>query len=273
MTEATLDLEGSSTRRIGALVRRHWYLLRGSGPRVLEIAFWPIIQVLAWGFTAQFFQASSGTLVQAAGVLLGGVILWDVVVRSQFGMSLSFLEEMWSRNLGHLFVAPLRPLEWIGGLIVMSAIRTTLGVAPAALLAYLAYHFSVFDLGLSLIPFIACLMILGWSVGIAMCAVVLRYGLGAEMLVWTSVFALAPLSCVYYPVSVLPAWLQPVALALPSTHVFEGMRRVLHEGVFDWAQFAAALALDAVFVLIASWIFLACFRHARQHGRLLMSGE
>jgi ABC-2 type transport system permease protein len=186
---------------------------------------------------------------------------------------MSFLEEMWARNLGQLFVTPLRPYEWLLSLLAMSVIRVTIGIVPAMLLAIPLYHYSIFDMGLPLIGFIVALMVFGWALGLAICGGILRHGMGAESLAWSVIFALAPLSCVYYPISILPAWLQPIAWALPSTHVFEGMRAVLFEHAFRMDYFLGAVALDVVYLAAGAALFFIAFRDARRRGALLQMGE
>ena len=262
-----------SARRIGAMMLRHLFLFRGSWPRILELAYWPIMQVLLWGFITQFFVQHSSWLVQAAGALLAGVMLWDVLFRSQLGVSISFLEEMWSRNLGQLFVTPLHPVEFILSMTGMSLLRTLVGLLPASLFAWLLYAYSIYGMGLPLLAFFANLMLFGWAIGLGVAGVLLRYGLGAESLAWVLIFALAPVSAIYYPVAVLPSWLQPVAWALPSAHVFEGMRAVLLDGVFRADLFWGAVALDLVYFALGAGIFLYAFRVARRLGLLLQAGE
>ncbi|MDX2103036.1 MAG: ABC transporter permease [Alphaproteobacteria bacterium] len=262
-----------SLSRVWALMTRHLYLLRGSWPRLLELAYWPMVQMILWGFITQFFMTHSNWVAQAAGVLIAAVLLWDVLFRAQLGVSVSFLEEMWSRNLGHLFVAPLRPVEFLAALMGMSLVRTTIGLLPAVLVAIPLYHFNLFSLGLPLIAFFANLLVMGWVIGIAVSALILRYGLGAESFAWVAVFALAPISGIYYPVATLPAWLQPLALSLPSTHVFEGMRAVLFQDAFPVVHFVAAIGLNAVLFVVAATAFLIAFQRARTLGKLLQMGE
>jgi ABC-2 type transport system permease protein len=103
--------------------------------------------------------------------------------------------------------------------------------------------------------------------------VLLRHGLGAESLAWLAVFLLAPASAVYYPVSVLPPWLQYVAWGLPSAHIFEGMRAVMFGRGFPLDHLIAAGALDALYLLIGGAVFLYAFRKAREQGSLLQMGE
>ena len=219
-------------RRIWGLMYRHLALYRRSWPRLLELAYWPVLQMCIWGFTASFLAARIGNAgVLAGATLLGGVLLWEVALRSQMGVAISFLEEMWSRNLGHVFVSPMRPWELVAALVMMSMIRMLAGVLPAILVAWLLYAYNLFALGPVLVLFFINLMIMGWAVALGVVSLILRHGAGAEALAWSVLFGLTPFSAVFYPVSVLPKMLQPVALALPSAQVFEGMRGVLLNGV------------------------------------------
>ncbi len=259
--------------RVAAICRRHYYLYRGSFPRIVELGYWPLMQIFLWGFITQFLQQHSTLIAQASGLLLAGVLLWDVMFRGQLGVSVSFLEELWARNLGQMFVSPLKPSELAAGLMAVSFARTVIGLAPAALATWLLYAFAITDIGPGLVAFFFLLLAFSWAIGLAVCAMLLRFGLGAESLAWVTVFALAPISAVYYPVSILPSWLQGVALALPSAHVFEGMRAVMLENRFDWGHFFWAAGLDAVALAAALWLFVTAFDSARGAGRLLQSGE
>jgi len=139
------------------------------------------------------------------------VLLWDVLFRGQLGVSLTFIEELYSRNLGNLFVSPLRYYELIAGQLVMSILRTLIGVGGACFFAWLLFHYSIFSYGLPLVAFFANLMMFGWAIGLAVSGMVLRWGLGAEELAWAAIFLFAPVSGVYYPIDVLPVPLQYVA--------------------------------------------------------------
>ena len=264
---------GFSPYRVGALVLRYLYLYRSSWTRIVELIYWPTVQMVLWGFMTKFLLTQSSFLAQASGVLISAVLLWDILYRSQLGVSLMFFEEMYARNLGHLFVSPLRPYEMVLALLLMSFFRTLIGVGGASLLAYYLYQFSIFSLGLPLIAFFANLLVMGWAMGLMIASIVLRWGLGAESLAWVVVFALSPLSGIYYPIAVLPGWLQPVVFLLPSSHVFEGMRAVMQQGVFREDLFLIAALLNAGYLVLGMAIFLAAFRVARKRGLLLSVGE
>lgn len=262
------------TRRIWGLLYRHLALYRGSWPRLVELIYWPVLQMCIWGFTARFIATRMSTpLMLAAGVLVGGVLLWEVALRSQMGVAVSFLEELWSRNLGHVFVSPLRPAEMVAGLIIVSMLRMLSGVIPAIGLAWLLTAFNLFTLGPVLVLFFANLMVMGWWVALGVVSLILRHGAGAETLAWAVLFGLTPLSAVFYPVSILPSAIQPVALALPSTHVFEGMRAVLLQGAVQWGEMAWAIGLNLVWMAAAIALFASQFRAARVRGALLSIGE
>jgi ABC-2 type transport system permease protein len=261
-------------RRIWGMMYRHLALFRRSWPRLLELAYWPVLGMCIWGFTASFLTRRLGTgAAVTVSALLGGVLLWEVCLRSQMGMAISFLEELWSRNLGHVFVSPLRPWELVAALICMSFIRMLVGVAPAVVLAWLLYAFNLFVLGPVLVLFFINLMIMGWWVALSVVSLILRHGAGAEPLAWSVLFGLAPFSAVFYPVSVLPASLRPIALSLPSAHVFEGMRGVLLDGVIPWNHLLWAFGLNGIWLGLASLLFAWQFHQARVRGALLSIGE
>jgi ABC-2 type transport system permease protein len=264
---------GISLQRIGAMILRYWYLLLSSWPRLLELMYWPILQVITWGFLQTYIAQNAGYFARAGGTLIGAVILWDILFRGQLGFSISFLEEMWARNLGNLMMSPLKPIEFLAALMAMSLIRLAIGVTPMVLLALYLFHFNFFSLGLPLIAFFCNLIFTSWAVGIFVSGLVLRNGLGAESIVWTLMFALMPLACVYYPVRVLPYWLQHISWLLPPTYVFEGMRALLTEQVFRADLMASALAINAVLLAASFAAFLALLNSARRHGSLLSGGE
>lgn len=272
----------AALRRIWGLMYRHLCLYRRSWPRLVELAYWPILQMCIWGFTASFisgrsFGAADASghhgLILAASTLLAGVLLWEICIRSQMGVAISFMEELWSRNLGHIFISPLRPWELIAGLIGVAFTRTVAGVLPAILVAWALYAFNLFTLGPVLVLFFANLMIMGWAVALGIVALILRYGAGAEALAWSLLFGLTPLAAVYYPVSTLPLWLQPISRAIPATHVFEGMRAALLNGHLAFGEMAASFALNIVWLAATGLIFAWQFQSARRRGALVAIGE
>ena len=263
----------ASVRRVRALLRRHAYLLLKSWPRIVSMTYYPTVTMVLWALLTVYLAPTNNFLQSAPGFFIGAVLLWDVLFRGQLGVSLTFVEELYSRNLGNLFVSPLRFHEWIAGQLAMSVLRTAIGVGGACLFAFVLFHYSIFSLGFPLIAFFVNLLVFGWAIGLAVSAMILRWGLGAEELAWAAIFLVAPVSGVYYPIAVLPAPFQAIAWLLPSAYVFEGMRAVLLEHVFKYNLFFPAVALNVVYIAVGVWLFRAALGYARRHGMLMSIGE
>jgi len=265
---------GASLRRIAAIIMRHVYVLRSSVPRLLELIYWPTVQVVLWGMITKFLSAESSLVAQAGGLFLSAVLLWDVLFRCQLGVSLTFLEEMWARHLGHLFVSPLRPHELVAGMFTVSLIRTLIGVGGAALLAVPFYRFWIVGaLGPALLAFFVNMLVFGWALGLMISAMVMRLGLAAETLAWGVIFLLQPISGVFYPIDTLPDLLRPLAWLVPAAWVFEGMRGVLLDHHFDVGLLAGAVVTNVLWLMVAAVVFVVLFRQARDRGLLLQVGE
>ena len=264
-----------SPARIGAMVARYCYLLRSSWARVLDLIYWPALQMVTWGFLQSYLVKApqGGGAAMAAGTLIGAILLWDILLRGQIGFSITFLEEMWSRNIGNLLMSPLRPVEFLLALMTMSVLRLLIGLVPVTALAVLFFGFNLWGLGFALAAFFANLILTSWSIGLLVSGLLLRNGMGAEGLAWTLMFLMLPLTCVYYPASTLPAWLQPVAWSLPPTYVFEGMRQLLLDHVFRADLMVESVSLNLVLFGAAALAFTLLLQSARRRGSLLQMGE
>jgi ABC-2 type transport system permease protein len=264
---------GGSPRRIAAMMLRYWYLLRSSWPRLLDLVYWPTVQMITWGFLQYYVASNAGFFARAGGTFIGAVLLWDILFRGQLGFSISFLEEMWSRNIGNLMMSPLRPFEFIAALMVMSVVRLAVGAVPVTFLAIAFFGFNLYGLGFALVAFFINLILTSWAIGIFVSGLILRNGMGAENFAWSIMFLFMPLTCVYYPVTTLPVWLQPLAWLLPPTYVFEGMRALVVDKVFRGDLVIDALALNAVLFAGGVFGFLKLLQSARRQGSLMQTGE
>ncbi len=260
-------------RRVLSFTTRYLYLYKRSLPRLMEVFYWPVLDLLLWGFVGTYLARYKGALPDFITFFIGALILWDILFRSQQGISISFLEDVWSRNLLNVFISPLSPAEYVASLLVMSIIKLILASSVMVLLAWLMYSFNVFTLGFALIPLAANLIIMGWSIGIITTAIILRYGQEAEVLAWGIAFLFQPISAVFYPVSVLPPWLRAVAWCVPSSHVFEGMRTVLTTGTFPMDNLLHAMGLNVVYIAVSFLFFSWNFRAIKRKGLLVKVGE
>ena len=259
-----------SLRVVSALILRHLFLYTRSPMRLVELIFWPVVELLIWGYLTMFIQENTtGDFPRIITYLLGAMILWDVIFRAQQGVAISFLEDVWTRNLLNVFVAPVRTTEFLAATFGVGLLRILITVAVLSMMALALYSFNVFKLGWTLLPFFMNLMVSGWALGMISTALILRWGQAAESLAWAVPFFIQPLVAVFYPVSAIkPEWLQTVSLALPPTHVFEGMREVLSTGTFSWEKFGWAVGLNLIFMAIAGSIFAWMLTMTRRRGLL-----
>ncbi len=258
------------------MLSRHFFLIRKSWPRLFSFAYYPVMQLLVWGFVTQYLgpqSASQGVLQAVPGILLTGVLLWDVLVRGELGLFLSFLEEMYSRNLGNLFVSPLRLHEFVIAQMLMSIVRVVIGSGVALLVAVIFFDLKVAHQAVALSLCLGCLLMFGWAVGLLANGLVLRFGLGAEEIGWAVVFLIGPLSGAYYPISVLPAWLQTLAYALPTAWAFEAMRAALIEGRIAWNLLGISMLLNVTYFAGCAFLFWRFVESGRERGLLLQMGE
>jgi ABC-2 type transport system permease protein len=259
--------------RITALVTRHLYLYRRSLPRLMEIFYWPFLDLVVWGFITLYLMKFQGQLPGFVTFFLGALILWDVLFRSQQGITISFLEEIWARNLMNLFASPLTPGEFLMATMAMSVFKVTAVSAVMAVAALAFYSYNVFMIGLWLFPFVLNLIVAGWIIGILTTSLIMRFGQEAEVLAWGMVFLFQPISCVFYPMDVLPQWLQAIAWANPAAHVFEGMRAVITQGTLPLPHLVWSVGLNALYLAVMVAWFHRTFGICKERGLLVRVGE
>ena len=255
--------------RINALIIRHLYLYQRSLPRIMDLFYWPVMELLLWGFLSMYLAKFNIGGLNAVTVLLGAIIFWDLFSQSQKAVSISFLEEVWERNFLNIFVTPLRVSEFLASTFLLGVIRIIAVSVIMGLLAFLFYHFNFFLFGFALIPFMANLLLFGFSIGLFTNAIILRYGTSAQILAFGLIMLIQPFSAVFYPVSVLPAFLQPLSYIFPSTFVFEGMRTVLATGTLPAHLLFGALFTNALYLILMVWFFYRMFAYVKRAGRLL----
>lgn len=255
--------------RINALLIRHLYLYQRSVPRLMDILFWPILELLLWGFLSMYLEKLSLADFNVVTVLLGAIIFWDLMSQSQRAISTTFLEEVWERNLLNIFVTPLKLGEFLVSSVLIAAVRIILVGLVMAGLAWGLYQFNLLTFGLYLVLFMLNLLIFGWTLGFFTTGIILRFGSAAQVLAFGLVFLLQPFSAVFYPVSVLPQGLQYVAQVLPSTHVFEGMRAVIATGNLPLHNLVWALGTNLLYLILVLCFFSRMFARVKERGMLM----
>ena len=259
--------------KIFALSLRHVYLIKGSFPRILDLIYWPTIQIILWGFISKFFSMYSDYYSNTIGVILSCAILYDFLFRSSISFNMLFLEEIWSRNFTNLFVAPLKVSEIITALTSTALVRTLIGIVPAIILMSPLFGVSLLKMGPALLLLFLSLYLFGTTLGLLVTSGLLRFGPAFENTAWSSLFLLAPLGCVYYPLSILPEWLQVLAKILPLVYIFEEARSILVNNIIDYKNIITALVLNFIYFTSSIIIFYLSFHGARRKGTLVNMGE
>ena len=259
--------------KIFALSLRHVYLIKGSFPRILDLIYWPTIQIFLWGFISKFFTLNSSYFENTVGIILSAAILYDFLFRSSISYNMMFLEEIWSRNFTNLFIAPIKISEIIAALTLTAIFRTLIGLVPAALLAIPLFGVSIFKIGIPLIFLLITLYIFGVTLGLLVTSGLVRFGPSFENIAWASLFFLAPLGCIYYPIEILPGWLQIIAKLLPLVHIFEEMRNVLIHDIVNYYQIFKAIIISFIYFIFGIIIFYLSYEGAKNRGTLINIGE
>ncbi len=255
--------------RIRTVIRRHAYETRRNLNRVTDVVYWPILDIVVWGFFTIYLSSHETTGGQLVGFLMGAIILWNLFYGFQRDVVVGFLDEFWSRNLTNLFATPLTIKEYLVGLIIVDLVKISVTMIAATLLAWGVYSFNLFAYAWGILPFLLNLLLFALAIGLFSSALILRYSTKVETLAWSFGGLLQPLSCVFYPLAILPAWLAVAAKAVPTAYVFEGMRQVLQGGGVNWTYVITALALNAVYLALAAWFFSTIFQITREKGILV----
>ncbi|TDC86141.1 ABC transporter permease [Micromonospora sp. KC606] len=246
---------GSAPRRIAAVVVRHWYVTRRSPYRFVDVAVWPVFDMLLYGSIAMYVrQAGGDAATRTALSVVAGIVMWHVMYQSQIAVSASFFEEIYARQLPSLLTTPLRPVEWVAGAALQGLIRVGVGIAAVTVAAAVLFSFDLTDSGGAIVPVMALLLLTGWAVALIVMGVVMFLGSGTETLAFTLLFIVLPLSGAFYPVSVLPEAIRPVSAVLPTTYTFSAARAVATGDPSPWGEIGVA-ALATAALMVAAFAF------------------
>jgi ABC-2 type transport system permease protein len=225
--------------------------MRHSYDRLTDTFYWITLDVFVWGMTSLYFQRGAENFQNLVFTIMGAVVLWNMVMRSQNDFSGSLLEELWNKNLVNIFVSPLTFWEWITSLVGLGAIKGLVSFLYASILVALLYQVNIFEMSYYLPIFIVLLYMSGWTLGFLVSGVILRLGTKVQTFSWTIIWLLSPLSAIYFPVSILPEWAQLASRAVPTSYVFEQMRSLLQTGRVDTTALIICFLLNTAYITLA----------------------
>src|SRR5215470_198513 len=240
--------------RMSAIVIRHFYLVSGSPARVLPLFAWVAIDMVLWGFITKYLNSVTAAAFDFVPVFLGAVLLWDFFTRVMHGVTMAFMEDVWSRNFLNIFATPLSISEYVGGLVLSSVATSSVGLVVMLVMATTIFGLSFLAYGVALIPFLLVLFLFGIALGILGAAVVLRFGPASEWFIWPVPALLSPFAGIFYPITILPRWMQFICLALPPSYVFENVRAIVAGHPVSGSALIAGISLAVFYVLFACWL-------------------
>lgn len=252
--------------RVTAVMLRYLLIERRNYWRFIESMFWPTMDILLWGLTSVWMQQQQVKLPHIVLIMMTCLVLWSIVSRAQLEIVMPLLEELWQRSLITLFSTPLTCAEWIIGLMLNGLIKTTFVLFFGAGVVWLLYALNVFAIGWMMLPYAISLMMFGWAVGFLGAAFVIYYGQKAQNVAWMLSFVFAPVSGIFYPIAILPVWLQKIAWALPLSYAFEGMRAVIISETLVTTYVLSSLLLSFVYLIAMVALFGFLFGRSRHLG-------
>lgn len=254
-----------SFRRIGAIFLRYFYYF-AKLDNISEIFYWPTIDIFLWGMTSIWIQATQSHIPDIALMILTGLVFWQVLWRGSYEITVNILQEFWNRNLVNLFSTPLKLSEWMCATMLVGIAKILITITFSSLLVWLLFALNIYEVGWTILPFVAMLTLSGWTLGYLSGSVMIYFGQRLQMLAWMTPFIFAPFSAVFYPVSALPSWGQAISWWLPTTYVFEGMRGVLSNKGFSLSMFLMSLLLNVLYLSGTMIFFKIMFEKSRKKG-------
>jgi len=239
--------------------------------RIFDIFYWPAFELFVWGLFSIFISKTSTSGINIISILLGGVILWTFFDRASKDLSLALIDELWNRNFVNLFSTPLTVGEYLIGAGIIALMKLAISILFMFFLASVLYGFQITSLGFYVIPAAIGLTIFGWTLSLIVQSFILRFGHTVEVFIWAIAVMVQPLSCVFYPLSILPGWARSIALFFPSTYLFENMRQNMAGKGINWEQLVISFGLNFLYFALAVWFFHTSFNHGKKIGSLSKS--
>ena len=263
---------------LGGVVERNLYLTKRYFLWDVAFFLWTVANTLTIVFIAKGVEATGGSIDVnlATTYLLIGAVVW-----AYLGIIFEFLTETvawerWEGTIEYTFMAPLSRSMHLAGQGVFAIIY---GLARAILLFAVVAFF--FDLDMPQADFLAALVVIAIAsvsfIGIGMMTSVMPL-ISPEKGMQLGFIAqgmLLVVSGVYYPVEVLPTWMEWIAVISPATYALDGVRDAIIEGAglsTMWDEIWPLLVIGVVSIPLGLWVFTRGERYAKRHGKLKRSG-
>jgi ABC-2 type transport system permease protein len=191
---------------------------------IINLFYWPLINILLWGFNSIWNENFQQQPLHLTLALLTALTLWQVLFRVNMEICFSLFDELQSHDFTSLFSTPLKLCEWIIAVIGLGLLKSIITLLFAFICILLLYSVNVLTIGWYLIPFLGLITITGWAVGFLTASGIVYWGKSVYELVWVCVWVFVPFSGIFYSITVLPKWAQFIAYCIPQSYLFESLR-------------------------------------------------
>jgi len=254
-----------------AVVLRHARLWMRDVNLILVTLYWPLLDVLIWGFIGSWMQRNQNTSADYTAICLFAILLWQTTARSSIIVASTFIEEIMANNLVNLFSLPLRISEWISGVILFSSILISFTNLYCMGLIYLFYNIPVFKMLWVTLLFAPPLFLSGIALGFFCLQIIVSLGKRAQELAFILSWFFAPLCGAFYPLDILPEWIQQISYCFPMAYAFEGMRNYMIHSINPANYIIISYALSAVYLAVAVALFIFFFNRTKIKGLARLS--
>lgn len=259
-------------QRIWGMVLRHIHLAVRDLSRVSWMFYWPVFDIVSWGFSGLWVQKYNAACNIGFAQLVALVLL-QLVGRTALEISGSLMEELWSMNMINVFASPLTLPEWISSGLIIGAMSNTVLFAYCSLIVWLVFGVNILSVGLPLLLFAIPLIISGLWVGFMAATLLISFGARVQTFVFILNWTFTPFCGVFFPIEILPVWGQIISAALPMTYIFSALRTYVLSGAFNWPLIAIGTTMAIFYALIACVVFFVAFKKSKQKGLARLTAE
>ena len=256
-------------RNIKTILIQEMYVTSGSWEVILDIFVFSLINIILFGFISTYLSQSAGSKVQAHGLLIA-VIFWEVIRVNQYSTSVSSMWNVWSHNLCNMFIAPIRLSEYSVAHIIAATFKSFSIFITAGVLAHFVFNLNILELGIVPIVFSYLNMVIfATAIGLVLVGFVFRFGTRVQALSWGVIYFIQPFCAVYFPISVLPSFLQPIGYAIPVTYFFEWLRATNAGVNYSIQKIVTGFFLSILYLVLGAYIYSRQVAAAKQSGQLV----
>ncbi len=260
-----------SLKRIFAIIVRQFFLYKSNLMRLVSMFLWPLISILQWGFVMKYLIKLGEDTISFTTFILGAVVMYEFMTRIMNGIMVAFLEDVWSRNFLNLFASPIKIEEYLSGLVLFSIVIGIVNFLIISIIAALVFRYNLFKFGVVIWSMLFNLFIFGVAFGFFVSAIIFKFGPAAEWISWPIPALLSIVSGIFYPVSVLPKWLQYISKIFPTTYIFECLRNIIlnkaHINQIIY-NFNLSFLLSLTFLFLNFLLFLKIYQYNLKSGAI-----